>query len=381
MLSAAVLAASLPARGIGDRSPSNVARVLTSGAATPGKFPEYDEVWRDGSLNVVAVFGKADQQATSAAADAGIASYNAYVAEVKALLANFQPVTIPAVVPTSPGVATSDIEFRASLSGGRKIRVNALLVDNLPTAPKAFNDRYGQLSTRADLITYVGRFDSGEPARVLLERGRFVSGQYAIALVNCCNAYGNLRATIAETRSGLNAGDPKGTRYLDVVTNAGAHFFVYGRLAAQALVRGLLNRDVPASYDKILDSATRPQDWLVTGEEDNVYRPPIFPGGATNPVPWDGIDETGTVTKSEERRLQTETLDAGSYLISLTGTGDADLYVRIGSPPSTTTYDCRPFKTGSTEGCVVTLGAPASLHIMVRGYAPSSTYRLIGQPQ
>ena len=35
------------------------------------------------------------------------------------------------------------------------------------------------------------------------------------------------------------------------------------------------------------------------------------------------------------------------------GTGDADLYVRIGSAPTTTSYNCRPYTTGNAETCTI----------------------------
>ena len=65
----------------------------------------------------------------------------------------------------------------------------------------------------------------------------------------------------------------------------------------------------------------------------------------------------------------------------MTGTGDADLYVRRGSAPNTTTFDCRPYATGSSETCNVNLSAPGVIHVMVRGYANSSTFELVGNRQ
>jgi hypothetical protein len=344
------------------------------GVATSTRFPEYTKVWRDGSLNVVAVFGTAEAGATGSQ-DAGIAAYDRFLADLKAAFPG--AVTVPAFIPGAAGEAgVRDVELRASLSGDRSVRVNVLLVNGILAAKGPVTDRYGALSTGADLIAYVGRHEAASPERALVERGRWVTGQYVIAFVNCCRTYGNLRGIVAAARSGLNADDPKGTRYMDVVSNVEDPLFLYGRLAATALTFGLLNRDVPSSYDQILG-----RGWLVTGAEDNTFVPPVLPGGATSALPWSGIDRTDTVTRSAEKRFETEVLGAGSYLISLTGSGDADLYVRRGSPPTATTYDCRPFKDGSEERCAVVLSTPGRLHIMVRGQAPSSTFRLIGQAQ
>jgi serine protease len=54
------------------------------------------------------------------------------------------------------------------------------------------------------------------------------------------------------------------------------------------------------------------------------------------------------------------------------GTGDADLYVRRGSNPTTSTYDCRPYKTGSTESCSFTNPVAATYHIGIRAYSAVS---------
>ena len=62
----------------------------------------------------------------------------------------------------------------------------------------------------------------------------------------------------------------------------------------------------------------------------------------------------------------------------MTGSGDADLYVKVGREPTLTSYDCRPYKTGSNETCNVTLAQPASIGVMVHGYAASSTFKLVG---
>lgn len=101
-------------------------------------------------------------------------------------------------------------------------------------------------------------------------------------------------------------------------------------------------------------------------------------GGVTPPPAWEGMDEGGSVTRNQETRFTTPELPAGNYTFAMTGTGDADLYVRRGTAPTTTTFDCRPYASGSTENCRVTLSAPAVVHVMVRGYAASSTYELVG---
>jgi vibriolysin len=53
------------------------------------------------------------------------------------------------------------------------------------------------------------------------------------------------------------------------------------------------------------------------------------------------------------------------------GTGDADLYVKFGSSPTTTSYDCRPYLTGNTETCTFTPAQTGTYYVMLRAY---STY-------
>jgi hypothetical protein len=55
------------------------------------------------------------------------------------------------------------------------------------------------------------------------------------------------------------------------------------------------------------------------------------------------------------------------------GTGDADLYVRKGSAPTTSSYTCRPYLTGNNETCTISSPtAGATYYIRVRAYATYS---------
>ena len=101
--------------------------------------------------------------------------------------------------------------------------------------------------------------------------------------------------------------------------------------------------------------------------------PPPPPGA------WAGMSESGTVAKDEEKRYETPSLPAGSYTFQLAGGGDADLYVKRGAAPTTASYDCRPYASGSSETCTVTLAAAQIVHVMVRGYAASSAFTLTAQ--
>lgn len=69
------------------------------------------------------------------------------------------------------------------------------------------------------------------------------------------------------------------------------------------------------------------------------------------------------------------TVPAGALALSVllkSGSGDADLYVRQGSQPTTTTYNCRPYLSGNYEFCTIDAPAAGTWYISIRGYAAYS---------
>jgi len=51
------------------------------------------------------------------------------------------------------------------------------------------------------------------------------------------------------------------------------------------------------------------------------------------------------------------------------GTGDADIYVKFGSAPTTTSYDCRPYTSTNNETCEFNPARSGTYYVMVRAYA------------
>ena len=54
------------------------------------------------------------------------------------------------------------------------------------------------------------------------------------------------------------------------------------------------------------------------------------------------------------------------------GTGDADLYIRRGANPTTSTYDCRSQESGNTESCSFTNPTADTWNIGIYGYTAAS---------
>ena len=85
--------------------------------------------------------------------------------------------------------------------------------------------------------------------------------------------------------------------------------------------------------------------------------------------------QSGTLAKGDWKQFGPYTVSAGATLTAtLTGTGDADLYVRKAAAPTLTAYDCRPYYDGSNENCAI--DGAATVYVGVNGYATSSTFTL-----
>ncbi|UAA40638.1 S8 family serine peptidase [Paraneptunicella aestuarii] len=103
---------------------------------------------------------------------------------------------------------------------------------------------------------------------------------------------------------------------------------------------------------------------------------PAFPptgggggGGTVDPV-------SGTLTKLSGRTgaWDNYTLDVpdGAAVLNVNisgGSGDADLYVKYGSQPTSSNYDCRPYLTGNNESCTFASPAAGTYHVSLYAYA------------
>jgi hypothetical protein len=349
-----------------------------SSTNTTGKFPEYHKVWEDNALRVVAVFGKYETGSNSSL-DPGVSAYAAFVMSVGVWLSEFNVTTHPPYLPPTVGQETPDAQFDATLLDGKTVQINALLVDKVAEASDAFYARYEALSSSADFIAYNGHSGLGQNVRALAAKGKWVPGQYVMIFMNGCDSFAFVDGSLAQTRALVNPDDPTGTKYMDIMTNAMPSLFASDAAATVAVMRALTSYDAPVTYEKIFESIDSSQVVIVTGEEDNVYVPG-YPNSGQPAQQWAGINETGTVTPGEEKRWETPALAPGKYEIAMTGSGDADLYVRLGSDPTPSQYDCRPYLSGSNETCIVELPSTTAVHVLVRGYRLASDYHLVASP-
>ncbi|HEX8441531.1 M4 family metallopeptidase [Archangium sp.] len=60
------------------------------------------------------------------------------------------------------------------------------------------------------------------------------------------------------------------------------------------------------------------------------------------------------------------------------GTGDGDMYVKFGAEPTSTSYDCRPYKGGNTESCAFATPSAGTYYVKIFGYTAASGMSLKG---
>jgi PKD repeat protein len=77
----------------------------------------------------------------------------------------------------------------------------------------------------------------------------------------------------------------------------------------------------------------------------------------------------------------TMVVPAGATNLAFTlsgGTGDADMYVKFGSEPTDSVYDCRPYKSGNAETCTFAAPSAGTYYINLKAYSTFSGVSLLG---
>ena len=355
--------------------------VSPSPVHTTGKYPEYHKVWEDGALNVVTIFGKVNEGGDDS--DTGVKGYKSYVKAVMSLTDDWDQKTEPETFPGEPGVDLPDVTIRGTLPDGRKIKVVALLVDDIKSASYGFYQRYENLTKDVDLLSYNGHSGLGSNIRVLAGKGEWTTGQYSMVFMNGCDTYAYVDSALAKAHADVNPDDPEGTLYLDILMNAMPSYFYTMADSGMTLVKALLDVENPKTYEQIFAGIDSHEMVIVSGEHDNVFVPGF---GAVEVTPetleasWEGMEESAVVDQGDEMFFSTPVLAPGKYQFVLSGTGDADLYIRVGEAPSQALYDCRPYAFGSDEICEVDLNVPTPVYVMLHGWSGPADVTLEGTP-
>ena len=93
-----------------------------------------------------------------------------------------------------------------------------------------------------------------------------------------------------------------------------------------------------------------------------------------------GVAKTNLSGSTGSNTFYTFTVPAGATNLTFNmsgGSGDADIYVKFGSAPTSSSYDCRPYKGGNTESCSFAAPQAGTYHVMLNGYSAYSGVSLV----
>ena len=119
---------------------------------------------------------------------------------------------------------------------------------------------------------------------------------------------------------------------------------------------------------------------MVKGYSDDVFYQIVASYSGNELELPNGVTDNYWVTPGEEEHYYIDVPLSQSRLeIVLSGNNDADLYVRYGTPPTTSEWDCRPFTGGTNETCTFNNPAAGRWYIMVKGYAGTVNYQVVAE--
>ncbi|CAM3836906.1 S8 family serine peptidase [Rheinheimera salexigens] len=133
-------------------------------------------------------------------------------------------------------------------------------------------------------------------------------------------------------------------------------------LNSTAQDRGASGRD--SSYGWGIVKAKAAHDYITNNGCDG-------DGGGTTPPPSNGATFPNLSAGTGQWLRGNYAIPSGvsSITFKITGgSGDADLYVRYGSAPTTNAYTCRPYKYGNEEVCTIANPQAGTWHVGIRAY-------------
>lgn len=243
--------------------------VLPHAKATKNKYPEYDLIWQDDRLDVVAIFGIIESNTPT---DDGYTEAARFVENSERQLADVSVEdngSSPTIVRDTTIVGTATVGGRL-----RDVKIDVLVVRDLQYAGADFDERYEPLSEKADVILYNGHSGLSANINALARKGIVTAGKYQLVLLNGCQSFAYIDTTMTDRRRVTNGStDPEGTKFLDVIGNALPGYSTNLAAMSNVIFNAVLRADTPKHYNDLL--AKMPQEHIVVafGEEDNHFEP------------------------------------------------------------------------------------------------------------
>ena len=104
-------------------------------------------------------------------------------------------------------------------------------------------------------------------------------------------------------------------------------------------------------------------------------------GGSTGGPLTKGVAVTNQSAATGVSVNYTLVVPSGATNLTFTmsgGTGDADMYVKAGSAPTDTVYDCRPYASGNAETCTFSAPVAGTYYVRLKAYSAFSGVSLVG---
>ncbi|WP_434930614.1 endonuclease [Shewanella sp. HL-SH5] len=274
---------------------------------------------------------------------------------------------------TAVTLALAGLAFNAS--------ANLMISEVLYDAPnndslEEFVELYNASCSSIDLSQY-SISDNGAS---LALSGTLASGQYFTIAKNAAgfNSLFSRQADLAPMPLSLgNSGDYvkllKGTQDVDVVAWEGG-------------LSGWTLNATNVSLVRSTSTNTKSQaDWSVGSNAGNPGVGSLTTSCGTPPAPTENLLENGqaktSLSASTGQTLKfVADIPAGATGLSFKmsgGSGDADLYVRQGSEPTASVFDCRPYLTGNNEECPIATAVAGRYFVNITAYQGFSATSLV----
>ena len=103
-------------------------------------------------------------------------------------------------------------------------------------------------------------------------------------------------------------------------------------------------------------------------------------GGTTGGALTNGVAKaiSGATGSSQVWTLAVPAGATGLKFVSAGGSGDADMYVKFGSAPTTTSFDCKSEGGTNAETCNIATAQAGTYHVLIKGYSAFSGATLTG---
>ncbi len=237
---------------------------------TENKYPEYDLLWADDRLDVVAIFGIIESKKKPD--DYGFSEAQKFVQNTKGQLVDARANDNE---PSESILVHTTVNGKAKVRGRlRDVNVDVFVVNKIERTGEDFDARYDALSETADMIMYNGHTDSGEGLDALSRKGNVTAGHYQLVLLNGCQSFALMDETMTERRRAANGDDdPNGTKFLDVVTNALPGYADTLASVSSSVLAAAIGVDAPKNYNELLSTMPEANIAVVFGEEDNRFSP------------------------------------------------------------------------------------------------------------